>query len=175
MAFSDTFIEQLVVIESTGKIKTIKISVWIVCTLLALGLVAFSILNPNFAFILLIIAAACFFVAYYLCGQLNIEYEYIITNRDVDIDRIVNKKKRIRMASFTCSAIEKIEKYDPKRHFADKNSSVNVYFGCTPDENSYAFTIKHPKKGHYILVISPNEQFKDAVRKFVSYNLKQSI
>ena len=124
---------------------------------------------------MLLVAAACFFCAFYLCGQFNIEYEYAITNRDIDIDRIVNKKKRIRMASFTCSDIENIEKYDPKRHFADKNSSINVYFGCTPDENSYAFRVKHPKKGHYILVLTPNEQFKDAVRKFVSYNLKNAI
>ncbi len=175
MAYSDTFIEQLVVIKNTTKIKAIKISVWVVCTLLALGLIAFSILNPTFAFILLMIAAASFFCAFYICGQLNIEYEYIITNRDIDIDRIVNKKKRIRMASFTCSDIENIEKYDPHRHIADKNSITNVYFGCTPDENSYAFTVKHPKKGRYILIISPNEKFKDAVRKFLSYNLKNTI
>lgn len=171
----DTFIEQLVVIKNGGKIKAAKIAIWAVCSLLAVGLIAFSILNPTFAFFLLLIAAAAFFCAYYMCGQLNNEFEYIITNRDIDIDRIVNKKKRIRMASFACSDIENIEKYDPRKHIADKNRNINVYFGCTPSENAYAFTVKHAKNGHYFLVLTPNDEFRDAVRKFVSYNLKNNI
>lgn len=171
----DTFIEQLVVIKNSGKVKATKIAIWAVCSLLALGLIAFAILSPTFSFLLLILAAAAFLCAYYMCGQLNNEFEYIITNRDIDIDRIVNKKKRIRMASFTCSDIEDIEKYDPYKHVGDKSRNINVYFGCTPDENAYAFKIKHPKNGHYFLVITPNEDFRDAVRKFVQYNLKSKI
>ena len=171
----DTFIEQLVIIKNTAKIKAVKIGIWAVCTLMALGLIAFAILNSSLAFLLLIIAAACFFCAYYMCGQLNNEFEYIITNRDIDIDRIINKKKRIRMASFTCSDIEDIEKYDSNKHFADKNRNINIYFGCTPDENAVCFKVKHPKNGHYFLVLTPNDDFKDAVRKFVTYNLKSKI
>ncbi len=175
MAYSDTFIEQLVVIKNGGKVKTAKISIWAVCILLSLGLIAFSILNPTLAFIMLMLAAAAIFCAYYMCGQLNNEFEYIITNRDIDIDRIVNKKKRIRMASFTCSDIEDIEKYDPNKHFADKTRNINVYFGCTPDETALAFKVKHPKNGYYFLVLTPNDEFREAVRKFVVYNLKTKI
>ena len=171
----DTFIEQLVVIENGVKTKVAKISIWTVCIMLALGLIALSIFNPSLAFFTLMIAAAAVFCAYYMCGQLNNEFEYIITNRDIDIDRIVNKKKRIRMASFTCSDIEDIEKYDPYKHVGDKSRNINVYFGCTPDESAYAFKIKHPKNGHYFLVITPNEDFRNAVRKFVQYNLKSKI
>ena len=175
MSYSDTFIEQLVIIKNTGKEKAIKVAIWTVCTLLAFGLIGFSVLYRLLAFILLILAALIIFLAYHLCGQLNNEFEYIITNRDIDIDRIVNKKKRIRMASFTVGDIENIEKYDPKRHFTKKNSNTNVYFGCTPDDSSYSFSIRHPKKGSYILVISPNEEFKAAIRKSVGYNLKKCI
>ncbi len=171
----DTFVEQLVVIKNTAKIKAVKISIWTVCTLMALGLIAFAILNSSLAFLMLLVAAACFFCAYYLCGQLNNEFEYIITNRDIDIDRIINKKKRIRMAAFTCSDIEDIEKYDPLRHVADKSRNINVYFGCTPDERALCFKVKHPKNGHYYLVLTPNDEFRDAVRKFVAYNLKSKI
>ncbi len=171
----DTFIEQLVVIKNSGKIKAIKIAIWVVCSLLAAGLIGFAVLNRLLAFFLLILAAAALFCAYYMCGQLNNEFEYIITNRDIDIDRIINKRKRIRMASFTCSDIENIEKYDPRRHVADKNRNKNVYFGCTPNEDAYALTIRHPKNGSYILVITPNEEIKSALKKSVSYNLKNNI
>lgn len=175
MGYSDTFIEQLVIIKSSAKVKAVKIGLWVVCALLAAGLIVLSILKPSLAFFLLLIAAACFFCPYYMCGQLNIEYEYILTNRDIDIDRIVNKRKRIRMASFTCSDIEDIEIYNPDKHFQEKNGRINVYFGCTPDENAYAFKIKHPKKGHYILVMTPNDDFKNGLKKFLPYNLKNKI
>ena len=175
MGYSDTFVEQLVIIKSSSKVKAVKIGLWAVCSMLAAGLIVLSVLKMSFAFFLLLIAAACFFCAYYMCGQLNIEYEYILTNRDIDIDRIVNQRKRIRMASFTVSDIEDIEKYDPNRHFQEKNGRINVYFGCTPDENAYAFKVKHPKNGHYILVLTPNDDLKNGLKKFLPYNLKNKI
>ncbi len=171
----DTFIEQLVIIKNGPKVKFTKISIWTVCSLLASGLIVFAIFNRLLAVVLLLLAAAAFFCAWYMCGQLNNEFEYIITNREIDIDRIVNKKKRMRMANFDCSDIENIEKYDPNKHFSKRPDGKNVYFGCTPDEDSLAFTVRHPKKGFYILVLSPNEEFRNAVRKYVAYDLKKKI
>lgn len=172
---SDTFVEQLVKIKGGLKVKALKIAIWAICSLLAAGLIVISILNIKFSFFLLLIAAASLFCAFYMCGQLNKEFEYIITNRDIDIDCIVNGRKRVRMATFNVDDIQNIEKYDANRHKTVKGSHVNVYFGCTPDDTAYAFYIKHPKKGHYILVITPNEKFKEALKKTVSYNLKKMI
>ena len=71
--------------------------------------------------------------------------------------------------------IEDIEKYDPNRHFQEKNGRINVYFGCTPDENAFAFKVKHPKNGHYILVLTPNDDLKNGLKKFLPYNLKNKM
>lgn len=171
----DTFVEQLVVIKSNGKIKLCKILIWALGVLLAIGMIFFSILNASFAFFGFLIAAAAIYVAYIFCGQLNNEFEYIVTNNEIDIDRIVNKKKRVRMASFTTADILSIEKYDPSLHKSVKERNINVYFGCTPDDTALAFKIKHPKHGHYILVITPDEKVKEAIKKFLPYTLKNSI
>lgn len=171
----DTFVEQLVVIKNDGKKKATKVALWVICSLLAAGLIVISVFNPGIAFLTLLLAAASFFCAYYFSGQLNTEFEYIITNKDIDIDCIINKKKRVRMASFHGSDIENIEKYNPRKHKADKSRNINAYFGCTPDKNTVALTVRHPKNGHYFLIISPNDEFKDALRKAVSYTLKNSI
>lgn len=169
----DTFIEQLVVIKSTGKTKAIKIIMWILACLLSAGLILFAVLNTKMAFLLFSLVAVVFFVVKLLTGQMNMEFEYILTNDEIDIDCIVNKKKRQRMATFKCNEIEKIEKYDKNRHVSDKSTGINVYFACTPDEDSVAFSIKHPKKGIYIVVLSPNEQFIAGMKKFLSYNNKK--
>ena len=175
MAYNDIFIEQLVVIESTAKTKLIKIFLWIVAILLSAGFIALSFLKPSLAFILLLLSAGLLYGAYYLCNQLNIEFEYIITNGDIDIDRIVNKSKRQRMATFNCSAIEKIEKYNSKVHNQSNEKNKRIYHGCTPNENSIAITVRHPKGGVYVVVISPDDNFKEAMKKYLSYNLKTTL
>lgn len=171
----DVFTEQLVEINGGNKTKIVKILIWTVCSLLAVGLIVLSVFFPTTAFLTLMVAAAAFFCAYYMCGQLNNEFEYIITNKDIDIDHIINKRKRIRMASFSGQDIENVEKYNASKHVPDKSRNLNVYFGCTPDENAITLTVKHPRNGHYLLVITPNEEFLEALRKALPYNLKNNI
>lgn len=171
----DTFVEQLVKIKFSKKTFALQISVWAICLLMAAGLVLLSIFNNVIAFLFLILAAACIFLAYYLTTQLNVEFEYIFTNGEIDIDRITNKSKRQRLASFNCSDIEAIEIYDKLKHIPDKANNKFVYFGCNIDENALALRIKHPRNKYYTLVVSPNENFKEAMRKFLPYQLKKSI
>ncbi len=172
---NDTFVEQLVEIKRTGKIKAVKVLIWVMCILLGLGLLASCILYRPAAFILMLLACGVFALPYFLCSQLNNEFEYIYTNREIDIDRIINQKKRIRMANFTCDDIQKIEKYDPKKHYTIKERRINCYFACTPDENAYAFFISHPRNKYYILVMTPDEEFKDALKKGLPYLMKKSF
>lgn len=171
----DVFVEQLVVIKQDAKIITFKVALILLGLLLAIGLVFLSVFFPSFSFPLYLLAAGSIFGGYWLCGQLNNEFEYIVTNNEIDIDRITNKKKRMRMANFTTSDILDIEKYDPARHKPIKSRNINVYFGCTPDDTALAFKIKHPRHGHYFLVITPNDDVKTAIKKFLPYTLKNSI
>ena len=171
----DVFVEQLVVIKQDKKIIMLKIGLILLGILLAIGLVLLGFFFPTFAFTMYLLAAGSVYGGYWLCSRLNNEFEYIITNNEIDIDRITNKKKRMRMANFTTSDILSIEKYDPTRHKPIKSRNINVYFGCTPDDNALAFKIKHPKHGHYILVITPDESVKNAIKKTLPYTLKNSI
>ena len=43
----DTFVEQLVEIRNTGKVKLTKLFIWIACIMLSLGLICFSILKAH--------------------------------------------------------------------------------------------------------------------------------
>lgn len=172
----DSFIEQLVPIKTGGKVFVLKISIWVICTLMFLGLVLLSIFNPTLAFILLLLAAATMFVAYYLTVQLNIEYEYALTNDEIDIDRITNKYKRQRMANFKIRDIEDIAPYDPSVHVTDKANNKNVYIGCDPNMGEpLAFKIRHPSNGYYTLILTPNEEFKAGMKRYLPYQLKDRV
>ncbi len=171
----DIFVEQLVVIKQDAKIILCKILLLLVGILFALGFSILAILFSSFSFILYLLAAASIFGGYRFSCQLNNEFEYIITNNEIDIDRITNRKKRVRMANFTTADILEIEKYNPTRHKADKSRNINIYFGCTPDDTAIAFKIRHTKYGYYYLVLTPNEKVKNAIKKFLPYSLKDSL
>jgi hypothetical protein len=67
---------------------------------LALAAILLSFLSilyiPQFS---LIIIVGAFYLAYFFSSKRNIEYEYAVTNGDLDIDMIVNQKKRKRVFS----------------------------------------------------------------------------
>lgn len=171
---SDIFTEQLVKIEFTGKLKRMVITIWVCCILMAVGLVVYSIINPTFSAIYVFIAAVCVYLGYFLTSRANAEFEYINTNGEIDIDRIINGKKRQTMATFNCNAILNIEKYDSKKHIANK-SNPNLYFGCTPNENSLVLTIRKPRGGSYRVVLDLNDEFKNSMKRYLSYELKNKL
>lgn len=173
----DSFVEQLIEIKAGRKILTLKISIWIVCTLMTLGLIAFAVINKGIiTFLLLTFATVVMFIAYHLTTQLNIEFEYILTNDEIDVDRIINKSKRERLATFKCHDIEDISIYDRLIHVPDKANNKNVYIGCDLSNGTpLAFRIKHPKNGYYTLVLTPNETFKQTMKKFLPYLLRDKV
>ena len=81
----DVFFEQIIPIKKTGKTIVLFLGIWVLAALISalvfLFLVSFS---PIFIF-------GIGYGAYYLSSKLNVEYEYIITNGILDIDKIINK------------------------------------------------------------------------------------
>lgn len=171
----DIFKEQIVEIKPTVKTTIMKILIYTVAILFALGALFFSFIRPSLAMIAMLLGAGAIFLGYKFASKFNIEYEYINTNGEIDIDCIINKKDRQRMATFKCSDIEDLQKYNPNIHKFSKANGRDVYFACSPDDNSFALKIKHPKKSYYTLVFAPNEEFKESMRKFLPYILKNNI
>lgn len=86
---------------------------------------------------------AIIYGAKYFLGNLNVEYEYSLTNGDLDIDKIINKKKRKHLYSITCKDIEQMAKLS-KGQYNQGNlkapliikavsslNSPNVYYAVT--------------------------------------------
>lgn len=171
----DIFKEQLVVIKPTAKTVVVKTLIYSVAVLFALGALIFSFLRPALSTIAMLIAAGAVYLGYRFASKLNIEYEYINTNGEVDVDCIINKRDRQRMATFKCSDIEDISQYNPTVHKPKSTDGKDVYFACTPDEESIALRIRHSKKGYYTIVFAPNEDFKESMRKYLPYLLKNNL
>ena len=159
----DTFFEQIINIRKNGKAIAGILGVWFAAFVLSFVLFMFSGYIGSF-FVLLI--AGIIYGAVKLSGLFNIEYEYIITNGTMDIDKIVNKQSRKRMLSFELSGVTRLEKYAP--HCLNNIDTKKVVFACdTTDENAY-FMVSEKEGGKTsYLVFSPNDKIKSAVVKYV--------
>lgn len=108
----DIFVEKLVarkkgLRESILSAIIITISVFIATT-------ATLILGPRGIVVLLIIGLI--FGNWYIISAFNVEYEYSVTNGEIDIDKIVNKRKRKKMYTADCKDIEIMAKLTSKRY-----------------------------------------------------------
>ena len=102
----DTFFEQIVSIRKNALTRLAIIGLWVLAALLTVFLLMVNLLGALTVFAVIGIV----YGAYTLTGMTNIEYEYIITNGTMDIDKIINKSSRKRIASFELSQVSRLEK-----------------------------------------------------------------
>lgn len=162
----DTFIEQIVPIRKslTERMTQIGIIVLAVLLIILCGFCYVLRVLSIFSFLFAAVAFAIGFGAWYLCIQLNLEYEYIVTNGDLDVDKIIAKRTRKRVLSVDCRSLSEFGKYDPdafkNRRFAARIVATSV------DENA-CYAVFSPKdEGESLLIFSPNEKTLSAMRKY---------
>ncbi len=100
----DTFIEKLVT-----KKKAAADLVIIALVVAAILLVLFFFLATNIRIgmgIDLLLVVGVIYLGIRIITSRNVEYEYIVTNGDLDIDMIVSKRKRKRIFSANCKEFE---------------------------------------------------------------------
>lgn len=99
----DVFVEQIVKkkMESKEKLTAVGIAV----AALALCCVIFFLSGYLMAFTLVLVAAAIF-GAYWLITNLNMEFEYAITNGDITVDKIIARRRRKRVVSIDAKEVE---------------------------------------------------------------------
>ena len=158
----DTFFEQIISIKKTGKTVAALIGIW-----LAAFVVCFLLFFTGFFGVLtFLLIAGVIYGAFKLSCLLNIEYEYIVTNGTMDIDKIINKSSRKRLISFELQTVSRIERYNPA--LLNSVNSKDVLIACNKDDaNAYLMVSSTEGKNTNYLVFAPDERLRSAVVKFV--------
>lgn len=160
----DTFFEQLIRIKLNGKAKLIISLIIIVDVLIILGVSYFALAFGMLELIILILAAAIY-GGYKLISMLVVEYEYIYTNGDLDVDKIVAKSSRKRMVSIKCSEVEKYGEYKGQ---PAPGSVKNTFFFCNPDSQGQVYLIaKDRNLGMVMMVLAPEERVREELEKAI--------
>lgn len=170
----DTFKEYMVVRYQDTKDKLKIFGLIFLCTLLLILSVLFmQALAPVIGFVLFAIMAA-FYGTYYYAAMKRIEYEYIFTNGDLDIDKIMGQRKRKRLATIDVSTLLQFGKItDEKRAeiLASDHTVIDASDNlCTDDD--YYLECKHKNFGMCYLIFTPSDEFAQELRPFFPRELK---
>lgn len=120
-------------------------------------------------FVMVILAVLVLAGGVWLLGNFNIEYEYILTNNDLDIDKVIGKRKRKRMISLDVSTAEAFAPY-PAENDVPADATVHAYTGSETD--AYYLVVNHSGYGKVKLIFNPNEKMREAITQELPNSLR---
>ncbi len=164
----DIFVEQIVKKESTGKTMALKIAIITGVVAICVVAICFAVIIP----LTLLLAAGAVYLGYFLVTGLNIEYEYIVTNGEIDIDKIIAKRKRKRLITVKADSFEKFGLYEDAELI--ENGVVIVRADGISYDNApkYYADFAHQNYGQVRLVFSPEEKVIDTIKPYLKRQVR---
>lgn len=169
----DNFAEQLVKKNETSSDKTRRIMIIVVGILFSAALAVLALLqlrNPLVALLGFVLAVLSGYGTFNVVQNTYVEYEYAFTNGELDVDKIIAKKKRREMVSTNVRQFTAFGKYsddieeteDMTIIFATDNIASHEYYADFNDENV----------GSARLVFAPDERMLENITKFLPAKLR---
>ena len=112
---------------------------------------------PYIGGVFIIVLAGIGYGAWWLITNQNVEYEYCVTNGDMDIDQITARRKRKRLVSVPGRKIESLQPYDPTAPVGKYDRRVMVASSLKA-EGLWCFTYHSKKNGHTFVVFQPDDR-----------------
>ena len=145
--------------------------------LLLLYLVLIQFSAGKLIFLVPVEIALIIYVAYLLWSSLNVEYEYSVTNGDLDIDKIVAKKRRKKLVRVKIRDFEYFAPLDDKHIKVAEDPSVNRVIDASSDLDSpnVYFAIYFNNSEKVCLLFEPTdkmiENFADYIPRALNHTL----
>ncbi len=150
----DTFFEQIVKKKKTPLEWAIMLGTIVAAALIVFGLLSFPVLMAMPILPTVIMLAVGYGGWWLITGQ-NIEFEYCVTNGDIDIDVIVAKRKRTRIVSVVGRKIEALLPYSAA---VDKKAYTRVVMAAPSEKETglWTFSYHSKKNGHTLVIFQPD-------------------
>ncbi len=173
----DAFIEKIVRKKKSAQDKLKVFGLIVAAVVLMFASVAFLPLIPvvgeflggiSFFFVI-----GIGFGAWWLITSMNVEYEYIVTNMDLDIDRITAQRKRKRMLSVKSKDFEICAKRNGP-HFREwsKGSYPVLDYSGSPDSPDCWFAVVPVAGKPSLVLFEPDERMIQNFRRFSPNKVK---
>ena len=108
------------------------------------------------------------YIAYAFIRNRNIEYEYIVTNGDLDIDMIIAQRKRKRIFSASCKDFEMVAKLTSGQYDNNIQSIKNRLIAVSSMNSTDIYFALLFKDGQKMLVLfEPHAKMVESFKKYI--------
>ncbi len=158
----DMFIEKIV-----RKRKSIVDMLYILLIIVAVIIIGYllAIFVPQFSTILIV---GLLYLAYILISKLNIEYEYAMTNGDLDIDMIIDQKKRKRLLRANSKEFDVVAKVGSLKHTKEISECKNKKDYTSRRKDADVWFISLRKDGQdMVIFFEPPEKMINSIATYI--------
>lgn len=159
---SDLYLEELIKKKRTGKDNALRaLLIAVTAILVVLALLTWQI-------VITVPAIAVCIADIFLFPRFNVEWEYQYVNGEIDVDRILSKAKRKRIATFDITNAEILAPAGSHRldHYnSNPKLKVSDYSSCDPERARYVYAMIVSNEGELTKVLfEPSEQMVKDMR-----------
>lgn len=157
---SDLYFEQLVAKKKTGKDTAIKAGLIVLTVLVA----AAGLVIP----LCFILAIALAVADYFIIPSLNVEYDYLYVNGEMDITKVTAQSRRKKVMTLNVQQLELMAPVNSHRMDYYNNSKMPVYDFSSGDQSHkiYAMIIPVEQKQSKVLVELDPDMYEN-ISKYV--------
>lgn len=172
----DAYTEQIVKRKKTYKDFLIKlVMIMSIFAVFSLGLILGVYVNLYFIFLGFAGVAYDIYLCHRVITGLDVEYEYQVTNNNLQIDKIMSKRRRKSILSVDIKKIEGVDKISDNRLNADRCDKVMQLGTYDDDPSQYRFIVQTNKYGKVMVVFAPNEKILNAIKLHLKPEVKISL
>lgn len=171
----DSFAEQLVKREDTSSDKMKKYLIYGGGIFITIALVILAVLKmgSTVSIIMLLLAGGAGYLTYFLGTSTYVEYEYTFTNGELDIDKIIAKRKRVELLSADVRKFTAFGKYS--EDIDDSDDLTTVISSDNIASHEYYADFECDKYGKTRLIFAPDEKILEYIMDFLPYSVKRNM
>lgn len=161
MSIMDKFKEFIVKKELTTNEKLSRVFIGLCSVSLGAAVVLFTLGSTLMTFGILA-GALCLYGGWKLITRYFVEYEYILTNFDLDIDKIINQEKRKRLCTIDLHTATEYGKVDESFSVGADETLVKAT-ACNAELEDYFLRFEHKSIGKAVLVYTPSTEILEMI------------
>ena len=160
----DIFIEKIV-----ARKKTMLDTAFAALMMLAGFVVVLVVFNvPQLSSYGLLLTAGIVYVTFRFITSRNIEYEYSVTNGDLDIDTIISQRKRKRIFSASCKDFDIVARRKSDKYSGDvMKIAKRIEAISSLDSEDVFFAVLNYKGEKTIVFFKPDERILNSFTTFI--------
>ena len=172
----DFFNEWIVKRRKTAQ-DYMSVAITVMVTCMVLYGVVLQFMMAKYMYFIPIEIALVVFIAYKIISSMNVEYEYSVTNGDLDIDKVISKRRRKKMVSLKLRDVEYFAPFEGEHIRVAEDASIKRIYDASSglDAPRLHFIIYYYNSEKTLLLFEPTDEMIDNFSHYISRSLNHTI